>query len=167
MCSSDLITLAQFEEQKREQESALRHVEEEKAALKVLRATEERDGRRLAKDEGERDKLSREVEALPQVLGQLRETGDRVESLRSQEADARLLLGAARQKLEHCDYLAREREIILRRERQALEEKGIYEELRLAFGKKGLQAMIIEAAVPEIEERRVGKECRSRWSPYH
>ena len=20
---------------------------------------------------------------------------------------------------------------------------------------------------PEIEERRVGKECRSRWSPYH
>ena len=21
--------------------------------------------------------------------------------------------------------------------------------------------------VPEMEERRVGKECRSRWSPYH
>ena len=21
--------------------------------------------------------------------------------------------------------------------------------------------------IPEIEERRVGKECRSRWSPYH
>ena len=23
------------------------------------------------------------------------------------------------------------------------------------------------AAVPRSEERRVGKECRSRWSPYH
>src|SRR2546430_5688597 len=25
----------------------------------------------------------------------------------------------------------------------------------------------ITAAVPRSEERRVGKECRSRWSPYH
>ena len=25
----------------------------------------------------------------------------------------------------------------------------------------------IEKAVQRSEERRVGKECRSRWSPYH
>ena len=25
----------------------------------------------------------------------------------------------------------------------------------------------IVAAAPRSEERRVGKECRSRWSPYH
>ena len=25
----------------------------------------------------------------------------------------------------------------------------------------------IAAGVPRSEERRVGKECRSRWSPYH
>ena len=25
----------------------------------------------------------------------------------------------------------------------------------------------IQAAVSRSEERRVGKECRSRWSPYH
>ncbi len=31
-------------------------------------------------------------------------------------------------------------------------EKEIYEELALAFGKKGIQAMIIENAIPEIEE---------------
>ena len=24
-----------------------------------------------------------------------------------------------------------------------------------------------EAKAPRSEERRVGKECRSRWSPYH
>ena len=24
-----------------------------------------------------------------------------------------------------------------------------------------------EGVVPRSEERRVGKECRSRWSPYH
>ena len=25
----------------------------------------------------------------------------------------------------------------------------------------------VEADKPRSEERRVGKECRSRWSPYH
>ena len=30
-----------------------------------------------------------------------------------------------------------------------------------------LPAMIREAATTRSEERRVGKECRSRWSPYH
>ena len=41
------------------------------------------------------------------------------------------------------------------------------------FGKEaaltaGLDAVVAGAAVAErSEERRVGKECRSRWSPYH
>ena len=26
---------------------------------------------------------------------------------------------------------------------------------------------IVTTTVPRSEERRVGKECRSRWSPYH
>src|SRR6266540_7288172 len=36
-----------------------------------------------------------------------------------------------------------------------------YEELALRFAERGC------AAVGRSEERRVGKECRSRWSPYH
>ena len=31
------------------------------------------------------------------------------------------------------------------------------------FGKDGALAPLLERS----EERRVGKECRSRWSPYH
>ena len=33
----------------------------------------------------------------------------------------------------------------------------------------GLLSLILgdEARHPRSEERRVGKECRSRWSPYH
>ena len=30
-----------------------------------------------------------------------------------------------------------------------------------------VEAMKRVATVPRSEERRVGKECRSRWSPYH
>ena len=38
--------------------------------------------------------------------------------------------------------------------------------LAAALGKKGIKTAVIEKS-PRSEERRVGKECRSRWSPYH
>src|SRR5437588_105000 len=30
-----------------------------------------------------------------------------------------------------------------------------------------LEAVVVSATVARSEERRVGKECRSRWPPYH
>ena len=30
-----------------------------------------------------------------------------------------------------------------------------------------LSALVVVFQMPRSEERRVGKECRSRWSPYH
>ena len=30
-----------------------------------------------------------------------------------------------------------------------------------------IEALNLEEITPRSEERRVGKECRSRWSPYH
>src|SRR2546430_12611497 len=36
-----------------------------------------------------------------------------------------------------------------------------------AVGKSGLDEAYIRLLVTRSEERRVGKECRSRWSPYH
>src|SRR2546430_7112160 len=46
---------------------------------------------------------------------------------------------------------------------------------RLAYGERGAHHDILAAREPTLgasrrnrsEERRVGKECRSRWSPYH
>src|SRR5256886_9719430 len=35
------------------------------------------------------------------------------------------------------------------------------------FGTKIMMFFAEEVLVPRSEERRVGKECRSRWSPYH
>ena len=32
---------------------------------------------------------------------------------------------------------------------------------------EGINSRITEAEEQRSEERRVGKECRSRWSPYH
>src|ERR1041385_8105527 len=37
----------------------------------------------------------------------------------------------------------------------------------LLFGLKAAVLAVVVEAVMRSEERRVGKECRSRWSPYH
>ena len=40
-----------------------------------------------------------------------------------------------------------------------------YEELDTRF--QGAVKSVLVAKIKRSEERRVGKECRSRWSPYH
>src|SRR2546429_8435042 len=34
-------------------------------------------------------------------------------------------------------------------------------------GPGGMRLLVLAFLAPRSEERRVGKECRSRWSPYH
>ena len=38
---------------------------------------------------------------------------------------------------------------------------------KLTYNPDGTRTYIFQRIVPRSEERRVGKECRSRWSPYH
>lgn len=61
-------------------------------------------------------------------------------------------VGEAKQLVSHSEQL--EKISIQKNEEKDKfkKEKDIYEELTLAFGKKGIQAMIIEAAIPEIED---------------
>ena len=37
----------------------------------------------------------------------------------------------------------------------------------LVVGPRGKMGRLITGITTRSEERRVGKECRSRWSPYH
>ena len=41
------------------------------------------------------------------------------------------------------------------------------EDINPCGGEQYSKKTLIEAEAARSEERRVGKECRSRWSPYH
>ena len=45
--------------------------------------------------------------------------------------------------------------------------KGATELLVRVLGKNPATTVVVIDEVDRSEERRVGKECRSRWSPYH
>ena len=45
--------------------------------------------------------------------------------------------------------------------------KGKVDELKASSQRQAANLMISDDPLSRSEERRVGKECRSRWSPYH
>ncbi len=148
----DVEVLGRFEEDKARLQAALERVDEERANLERLRKSKARWQETLAADLAKKEALAQELTRLPDLAARLEGKSREVDDLRAKEARARQVLGAARQKLDYCDYLTKEKEKKLKERRKVAEEKAIYEELRLAFGKKGLQAMIIESAIPEIED---------------
>lgn len=147
-----IVTWAPFEARHGDLQRALASIEAERRSMAQLAARHEALKATLAEDWQRRDALRASLAVLPQIEEAIREQDHVVQELATQEQRARELLGAAQQRLATCQALEqtraqRERELQLAREEQA-----IYEELREAFGKRGLQAMIIEAAIPEIED---------------
>ena len=48
------------------------------------------------------------------------------------------------------------------------EFRALVEEIAMLMGYEALKDLPTEdVCIERSEERRVGKECRSRWSPYH
>ena len=148
----DLAVLSRFEADKTRLQAALERVDEERANSERLRKSKARWQETLATDLAQKETLAQELTRLPELATRLEERSREVDELRRKEARARQVLGAARQKLDYCEYLTTERKKKLKEKQRVAEEKAIYDELRLAFGKRGLQAMIIESAIPEIED---------------
>lgn len=76
----------------------------------------------------------------------------RGQQLQRQLAEAQSALGRAHADLERCDRDAAALATQQQRAATLRDKLAIYEELAQAFGKKGVQAMLIETAIPELEQ---------------
>ena len=141
-----------YEERYQRLKEARKQIEEEREALKKATTAAER-WRGLLETESRRQELLRqELVILPEVEAKLVEAERNHQLLLNLHQKEAEHLGAARQKLDRCALLERERAEKAKHLHQIAEEKGIYDELALAFGKKGIQALIIDYICPEIEE---------------
>jgi exonuclease SbcC len=135
--------------------TALRQAQDEVAtARETVVRLQERQARwdmELAEDRATQAALHSEIAQLEARLSDADQIEAEVNELRRQESEARMRLGAAQQRLDACRVLKKQREERRAQQTRLAEERAIYDELRVAFGKKGVPAMIIEAAIPEIE----------------
>jgi exonuclease SbcC len=144
--------LSPFEADKAELDRALQTVSELRANLQQLAKTREQWGTSLDTDRQRYAELSTALGGVDELSRDLAAKQQEVDELRGKEGHARQVLGAAQQKLDHCSYLTGEREDRSGQLRALAEERSLYDELRVAFGKRGMQALIIENVLPELED---------------
>jgi exonuclease SbcC len=147
-----VISLASFDNEKAELERAQQAIAELRASQQRLGNDRQNWAAALQIDEQRLAELQAGLAGVEELAPKLQANEREVDELRRQEGHARQVLGATQQKLDYCAYLARERQERAKQLDELAEERGLYEELRTAFGKKGLQALIIESVIPELED---------------
>jgi exonuclease SbcC len=133
----------------REARSSLETV---RLAISQLQASVAQVDERLQVDRAAARELAGTVEQIPHLRRQAFEARQVLETAHDREQEASLRLGAARNKVEYCADLKRQRGERVAEEQRLSREQAIYSDLQAAFSKNGVQAMLIESAIPEIEE---------------
>jgi exonuclease SbcC len=134
-----------------ELETTLGHADEAARRIEELANTLARRSSELSNDKKQREKLEDQVEKAEHSLRAASLSQEDLDRLRKEKRLADERVGGARQKLAAMDAFKKQRsETLVERERLA-NDLGLYEDLREAFGKRGVPAMIIETVVPELE----------------
>lgn len=95
--------------------------------------------------------LAQELQQRSAVLRRVQEQQVHVNKLQRAKTIAERRHGAARQRLEDTERNAAKQPEVEQQHHEAVEQRTIYQQLANAFGKRGIQAMIIESAIPDIE----------------
>ena len=146
-----LSELEKYESPKRKLEEADRLLSQEREALHKAEEARQELRLRLEAENIKNQELSKELEALPRLMADLTKAEAEHQVLATQQKQAQELMWQVKSKLERCSELE-----IKKREKgkllsQASREEKIYKDLAQAFGKRGIQALLIEMALPEIE----------------
>lgn len=95
--------------------------------------------------------LEAELSGLEELRRKLSRVTQEVSDIRKLRDSAQQRKAKAEFNLEECDAAASEREKVQKLAEQANLEKSLYDDLAGAFGKKGIQALVIESVLPELE----------------
>jgi len=140
-----------YEAEKRKLDEAQKLITQEQDA--AARAEEAAQGlsRSLEVETQKRETLTAELTGLPQLIEELARTEADYRTIAAQRSLAQETVGSIKSKIQRCEELAKKKQENEARLAGVLKEAGIYTELARAFGKTGIQALLIETALPDIE----------------
>jgi len=133
-------------------------LQEAEQALPQLQARQAELDQALAVRQGERDRARAEVTALQAKLAELPDVAAEIAALEEEVGDRQRAIdeglaqqGALQQQLVQLDELAQRRNELQGLEQTARRRQRVYQELSQAFGKNGIQALMIENVLPHLE----------------
>lgn len=144
--------LAPFERDKAALDEATRLIEQERAA--AARANDAAQGLQesLNKDNVRKAILIDELIGLPQARQALADAEGEYKVINDRRSQAQEAVGNVRARLQRLVELETRKKEFEARIAESAREESIYRELAKAFGKNGIQALIIDAALPEIAD---------------
>jgi exonuclease SbcC len=142
----------QSEALERDRNDAENRLPQDRTALAQAEESVQRLRASLKEDTEKRDAVLELLEDLPAIEKNVTEAEAAHRGLKVQEQEYRSRLTESQAALRNCERLDAEMEEKKKAAQRAVEEKSVYDELAVAFGKKGVQALIIESVLPEIED---------------
>lgn len=134
-----------------ELETALNHADQAARRVVELEGKLTRWSQDLKQDRKRRQELESQVEESERRLRAASLSQADVDQLRLEKRMADERVGGARQKLAALESFERQRTERLEERERLVVDLGLYQDLGEAFSKRGVPAMIIETAVPELE----------------
>jgi exonuclease SbcC len=144
--------LRPFETRLRELDMATTRLEGTRAAIAEAERAMADWQSRFEQSMAEVERVRVSINQEPDIAGRLQEVQARHDYLADQQRCHQLALGAIDQKLDDCRRLRHEHAGKSAALKVSLEERHIYEELAVAFSKRGIQALIIDHVLPEITD---------------
>ena len=148
---TQVTTLEAYDNLHRKLQEAAERLPNERETLSTARQMLDRRGHEVAQARERMGTLEVDIKALPSLESQLKEAEERHRDLETRREAALLRQGVLEQQIKRCNALEAELGERQEQRRNLLDERGIYDELALAFGKNGVQALIIETAIPQLQ----------------
>lgn len=114
--------------------------------------------KRLLERLQDQEKLSQQIDEIQEKLKEYPDRTEAIQNLEQQIAQRRhqldlalATLGQLQQQQKHLEDLSQQKHLIKHQIKEAKKQYRIYNELAIAFGKKGIQALMIENILPQLE----------------
>lgn len=159
--------LVQYEEPKRKLVEALDNIDSEKESVLKAEQTVTELGKSIEEDSKSKKELAAELTLLPGLTDKLVGAENEYRDLTLKQKQVQESIGRIKGILQRSAALE---ERVKQKEKeldQAVKEEQIYRDLARAFGKRGIQAWLIEIALPEIEieaNKLLGRMTDNRMS---
>ena len=98
------------------------------------------------------DELEQGLESLPSLTTTLSTAVANSERLEGELRQSEIERGILESNIIRCEELEKQISILEQEHRKLARDKSIYDELTVAFGKNGIQALVIESAIPQLQD---------------
>jgi exonuclease SbcC len=162
-----LAELQRYESLQRELDEAIKNIDKEKSALGETEETISSLQKTMAADLKRQENLSAELTSFPDIINKLTKEEEAHRASLQKERQVRDSQVALQERLRQLAELETNKQEKTKLLQATLNEESIYKELAEAFSKKGIQALLIEQALPEIEieaNRLLAKMTDNRMS---